>query len=106
MSALPAPPAADGSVAATTGADPFAASLPVPPPAFVQMSEMEKKQRMLVEEQLMWQQYARDGMHGQVGLTNMQPNTYPYNMEVTHILTEALLSSAVFFKVATVNMYR
>ncbi|GMP39130.1 hypothetical protein CsSME_00010090 [Camellia sinensis var. sinensis] len=80
MLALPAPPAADGSVAAITGADPFAASLPVPPPAFVQMSEMEKKQRMLVEEQLMWQQYARDGMHGQVGLTNMQPNTYPYNM--------------------------
>lgn len=80
MLALPAPPAADGSVAAIMGADPFVASLPVPPPAFVQMSEMEKKQRMLVEEQLMWQQYARDGMHGQVGLTNMQPNTYPYNM--------------------------
>ncbi|GFY90160.1 ENTH/ANTH/VHS superfamily protein [Actinidia rufa] len=75
--ALPEPPAVDGS---STSADPFAASLPVPPPSFVQMAEMEKKQRLLVEEQLLWQQYARDGMQGQVELTRIQPNPYPYNM--------------------------
>ncbi|GFS37258.1 ENTH/ANTH/VHS superfamily protein [Actinidia rufa] len=80
MLALPVPPAEDGSAAAPTSADPFAASLPVPPPSYVQMSEMEKKQRLLVEEQLMWQQYAKEGMPGQVGLTKIQPNPYPYNM--------------------------
>ncbi|CAA0831046.1 Putative clathrin assembly protein [Striga hermonthica] len=35
--------------------DPFAASLAVAPPAYVQMSDMERKQRLLVEEQMMWQ---------------------------------------------------
>ncbi|KAL6964323.1 hypothetical protein U1Q18_035379 [Sarracenia purpurea var. burkii] len=65
MLMLPAPPAADGSVAPSMNADPFAASLAVPPPSYVQMSEMEKKQRLLMEEQLIWQQYARDGMTGQ-----------------------------------------
>ncbi|CAK9155834.1 unnamed protein product [Ilex paraguariensis] len=79
MLALPAPPTADGEAAATPGADPFAASLAVAPPSYVQMSDMEKKQRLLVEEQLMWQQYARGGMQGQVGLANVQPNSYPYN---------------------------
>ncbi|GFP87090.1 putative clathrin assembly protein at1g03050 [Phtheirospermum japonicum] len=68
--ALPAPPGGAHSLA-----DPFAASLAVAPPAYVQMSEMEKKQRLLVEEQLVWQQYAR----GQVGLPNVQQqNSYPY----------------------------
>ncbi|KAG8368713.1 hypothetical protein BUALT_Bualt15G0074400 [Buddleja alternifolia] len=75
MLALPAPPTGDGG--STTGnSDPFAASLGVAPPPYVQMSEMEKKQRLLVEEQIMWQQYARDGMQGQVGLGNVQPNPY------------------------------
>ncbi|KAF7128148.1 hypothetical protein RHSIM_Rhsim11G0134100 [Rhododendron simsii] len=81
MLALPAPPTASGGSAAAMGcADPFSASLPVPPPSYVQMSEMEKKQRLLMDEQLMWQQYARDGMPGQVGLTKVQPKPYPYNM--------------------------
>ena len=81
MLALPAPPAADGSSAAPTSADPFAAPLPVPLLSYVQMSEMEKKQRLLVEEYLMWQQYAKEEMPGQAGLTKIQPNPYPYNME-------------------------
>jgi hypothetical protein len=72
--ALPAPP-----TSATTSADPFAASLTVAPPAYVQMSEMEKKQKLLVEEQLMWQQYARDGMQGQLGMAKIQHHN-PYNM--------------------------
>ncbi|KAG6652923.1 putative clathrin assembly protein At4g02650 [Carya illinoinensis] len=79
MLALPAPPTPEGGSTSTTSADPFAASLAVPAPAYVQMSEMEKKQKMLVEEQLMWQQYARDGMQGQIGMTKIQPHN-PYNM--------------------------
>ncbi|KAA8545564.1 hypothetical protein F0562_020348 [Nyssa sinensis] len=79
MLALPAPPAPNGS-APTMGGDPFAASLAVVPPPYVQISEMEKKQRLLVEEQLMWQQYARDGMQGQLGVAKLQPNPYPYNL--------------------------
>ncbi|KAG9457278.1 hypothetical protein H6P81_001786 [Aristolochia fimbriata] len=62
--ALPAPPPLVSGNAAVVGGDPFAASNVIPPPSYVQMSEMEKKQQLLVEEQLMWQQYARDGMHG------------------------------------------
>ncbi|KAK6156882.1 hypothetical protein DH2020_011130 [Rehmannia glutinosa] len=81
MLALPAPPVADGGAASSSvNTDPFAASLAIAPPPYVQMSELEKKQRLLVEEQVMWQQYARDGMQGQVGLAKVQPqNPYPYN---------------------------
>ncbi|OAY37460.1 putative clathrin assembly protein At1g03050 [Manihot esculenta] len=57
-------------------ADPFAASLAVAPPSYVQMSDVEKKKQLLMEEQLMWQQYARDGMQGQLGLAKLQPNSY------------------------------
>ncbi|RWR92810.1 ANTH domain-containing protein [Cinnamomum micranthum f. kanehirae] len=57
--ALPAPPIAGGD-----GGDPFAASLAIAPPSYVQMSDMEKKQQLLQEEQLVWQKYARDGMQG------------------------------------------
>lgn len=80
MLALPAPPTANGGAnTAAPGTDPFAASLAIAPPAYVQMSEMEKKQRLLMEEQLMWQEYQKNGMQGQVGFAN-QPNTYPYNI--------------------------
>lgn len=72
--ALPPPPtAANGTF--TSGGDPFAASLAVAPPSDVQMSDIEKKQRLLMEEQMMWQQY-----QGQVGMANMYMNQYPYNM--------------------------
>ncbi|XP_038682828.1 putative clathrin assembly protein At1g03050 [Tripterygium wilfordii] len=82
MLALPAPPVVtDGSATpSTTSVDPFAASLTVAMPPYVQMSEMEKKQRLLVEEQLMWQQYQRNGMQGQIGLSKLQEPS-PYNME-------------------------
>lgn len=81
MLALPAPPTPDGASTSTTSADPFAASLAVAPPPYVQMSEMEKKQRLLVEEQMMWQQYARDGRQGHVAAAKMQQKPYPYNTE-------------------------
>ncbi|XP_030550303.1 putative clathrin assembly protein At1g03050 [Rhodamnia argentea] len=75
MLALPAPPAP--AVRATDNfVDPFAASLTVAPPPYVQMSDLEKKQRLLVDEQLLWQQYTRDGMRGQFGMANLQANTY------------------------------
>jgi hypothetical protein len=44
-------------IAATT--DPFAASLAVPPPTYVQMANLQTRQMLLVEEQMAWQQYAR-----------------------------------------------
>ncbi|KNA12665.1 hypothetical protein SOVF_123690 [Spinacia oleracea] len=56
----------------STVVDPFAASLGVAPPPYVQMSDFEKKQRRLVEEQFMWQQYQRDGMQGPVALSKIQ----------------------------------
>ncbi|CAN6451552.1 unnamed protein product [Victoria cruziana] len=79
--ALPAP---TGTPVAEGLQDPFAASLTVPPPSYVQMADIEKKQQLLVQEQVMWQQYARDGMQGQVGLTRTagaNPSFYmPYGM--------------------------
>ncbi|XP_031381886.1 putative clathrin assembly protein At1g03050 [Punica granatum] len=75
MLALPAPPAQNGGTT-TPGGDPFAASLAVAPPAYVQMSEMEKKQKLLMDEQLMWQQYAGLGRQGQIGAG------HPYNAGV------------------------
>ncbi|KAL3646038.1 hypothetical protein CASFOL_011218 [Castilleja foliolosa] len=72
--ALPAP---DGTVQAV-GQDPFAASLIVPPPSYVQMADMEKKQGLLVQEQMVWQQYSREGMQGQASLAKMgQGGYYP-----------------------------
>ncbi|CAI9289364.1 unnamed protein product [Lactuca saligna] len=70
--ALPAP---DGSVQ-PVGGDPFAASLSVPPPAYVQMADIEKKQHLLVQEQMVWNQYARDGMQGQVSLAKINNGGY------------------------------
>ncbi|XP_059290870.1 putative clathrin assembly protein At2g25430 [Lycium ferocissimum] len=70
--ALPAP---DGTVQ-TVGQDPFAASLTVPPPSYVQMADLEKKQQLLVQEQIVWQQYARDGMQGQTSLSKISTGRY------------------------------
>ncbi|KAL3692926.1 hypothetical protein R1sor_006577 [Riccia sorocarpa] len=57
--ALPAPVAV-----AQAGDDPFGPSQVVPPPAYVQMSDMLKKQQLLAQEQQMWQQYQQEGMQG------------------------------------------
>lgn len=75
--ALPAPPAAGNRVQRE---DPFAASVGIAPPAYVQMWDMEKKQQLLVEEQLMWEQYARNGMQGHYGLERLQGQHYPCHM--------------------------
>ncbi|CAL9085588.1 unnamed protein product [Musa acuminata var. zebrina] len=72
--ALPAP---DGTMQ-TIGGDPFAASLGIPPPSYVQMAEIEKKQQLLVQEQVVWQQYAKDGMQGQTSLAKLN-NTFMPN---------------------------
>ncbi|CAL9208688.1 putative clathrin assembly protein At1g03050 [Musa acuminata AAA Group] len=77
MLALPAP-AVDGATYGG-GGDPFAASLMVPPPSYVQMSDMEKKQHLLTEEQRVWQQYAKDGMQGQLALAKLQQQQYQYH---------------------------
>lgn len=85
--ALPAP---DGSVQ-PVNQDPFAASLNIPPPSYVQMAEMEKKQQLLVHEQQLWHRYARDGMQGQSSLNKMNNGTgyyaggpMPYGMPPVH----------------------
>ena len=70
--ALPAP---DGTVQ-TFNQDPFAASLTIPPPSYVQMSDMEKKQHLLVQEQQVWQHYAREGMQGQASLAKISGAGY------------------------------
>ncbi|KFK30862.1 hypothetical protein AALP_AA6G035200 [Arabis alpina] len=68
MLALPAPPPmANGNGIGSKNPvtlDPFAASLEVAPPPYVQMNDMEKKQRLLMEEQMMWDQYNRNGRQG------------------------------------------
>ncbi|CAA7056137.1 unnamed protein product [Microthlaspi erraticum] len=71
MLALPAPATASGNSNSPVPLDPFAASLEVAPPPYVQMNDMEKKQRMLMEEQMMWDQYSRDGRQGH---TNIRQN--------------------------------
>lgn len=71
--ALPAP---DGTVQTVGNQDPFAASLVVPPPSYVQMADMEMKQHLLVQEQRLWQQYANNGMQGQVGSANVTGGTH------------------------------
>lgn len=76
--ALPAP---DGSMQIVGHQDPFAASLSVAPPSYVQMSDMEKKQYLLVQEQQIWQQYGSSGMQGQVSLANLgSQQTMPYGV--------------------------
>ncbi|PHU14021.1 putative clathrin assembly protein [Capsicum chinense] len=70
--ALPAP---DGTVQ-TVGQDPFAASLSVPPPSYVQMADLQKKEQLLVQEQMVWQQYTRDGMQGQTSLAKITTGGY------------------------------
>uniref|UniRef100_A0A2P2QPI8 Clathrin assembly family protein n=1 Tax=Rhizophora mucronata TaxID=61149 RepID=A0A2P2QPI8_RHIMU len=70
--ALPAP---DGTVQ-TVNQDPFAASVSIPPPSYVQMADMEKKQEFLVQEQMIWQQYAKDGMQGQTSLAKISRAGY------------------------------
>ncbi|RLM99887.1 putative clathrin assembly protein [Panicum miliaceum] len=87
---LPAP----GGTVQAVGGDPFAASLAVPPPAYVQMAEMERKQQLLVQEQQMWAQYRQGGMQGQPAGFNglaaggvFAPNTavaMPYGMPVAY----------------------
>ncbi|TYI17699.1 hypothetical protein ES332_A07G044000v1 [Gossypium tomentosum] len=86
--ALPAP---DGTVQPVGQQDPFAASLTVPPPSYVQIADMEQKQQLLVQEQQLWNQYGRDGMQGQSSLAKItassvyygaaaQPVMMPYGM--------------------------
>ncbi|XP_052110977.1 putative clathrin assembly protein At1g03050 [Arachis duranensis] len=78
--ALPAPPT-PGSGLSSGSVDPFAASLSMAPPSYVQMSEIEKKQKLLLEEQLMWQQFEMDRSQGQAAFLkqqHQQHNKNPY----------------------------
>ncbi|XP_021310959.1 putative clathrin assembly protein At1g03050 [Sorghum bicolor] len=54
--ALPPPPGASTAAAAAARADPFAASLAVPPPICVQMTDLQTRHRLLMQEQNAWHQ--------------------------------------------------
>lgn len=72
--ALSAPPSSDGKN--TSDSDPFMASLTVAPPPYVQMSDMGKKQKLLAEEQAVWEEYKRNGVQGHVGMEKLQTTPY------------------------------
>ncbi|CAN6333006.1 unnamed protein product [Urochloa humidicola] len=80
MLALPAPPGASG--VAAVGADPFAASALVPPPTYVQMSDMQTKQQHLTQEQIVWQQYGRNGMQGQGSLAMLEQRPQQQHQQI------------------------
>ncbi|KAL8497926.1 hypothetical protein ACS0TY_021321 [Phlomoides rotata] len=73
--ALPAP---DGTLQPMGQHDPFAASLLVPPPAYVQIADMERKQQLVTQEQQLWQQYASAGLQGQLGFAKISGNAAGY----------------------------
>ncbi|KAG9138259.1 hypothetical protein Leryth_001458 [Lithospermum erythrorhizon] len=79
MLALPAPPAQNAAANTTIFYPYYPAPMAITSPHYVQISEMEMKQRLETEQQLMWQQYARDGMHGQIAYAMIQPQPYMYN---------------------------
>ncbi|KAF8036732.1 hypothetical protein BT93_C2445 [Corymbia citriodora subsp. variegata] len=56
--------------------DPFAASWSIPPPSYVQMAEMEKKQHFVVQEQQLWKQHATEGMRSQATLAKIRGAGY------------------------------
>ncbi|CAM6038272.1 unnamed protein product [Sphagnum compactum] len=82
--ALPAPPGATPLPAAGGGEDPFAASAIVPPPAYVQMADLTKKQQLLAQEQVLWQQYQMNGMQGELSLMSINNNNNPYASGMLH----------------------
>ncbi|TVU19445.1 hypothetical protein EJB05_35595, partial [Eragrostis curvula] len=96
MLALPAPPGASGTA---MGADPFAASSVVPPPTYVQMSDLQTKQQLLTAEQMVWRQYGKNGMQGPGDLTVLEqrPHQQPllphgsYNNAAYHRSSSLLL---------------
>ncbi|KAJ0245216.1 putative clathrin assembly protein [Hirschfeldia incana] len=82
MLALPAPATGNRNSNVTVGMDPFAASLEVAPPPYVQMNDMDKKQRMLMEEQMMWDQYSREGRQGHMNVRqNQNQPSYSYTSQ-------------------------
>ncbi|KAH7438608.1 hypothetical protein KP509_04G022700 [Ceratopteris richardii] len=70
--ALPAPPGASDA----SFCDPFSASESVPPPTYVQMSDMEHKQHLLVQEQQEWIRFQQGGMQGFSGLNKSSTNPF------------------------------
>ncbi|XP_062231428.1 putative clathrin assembly protein At1g03050 [Phragmites australis] len=81
MLALPAP---RGASNAEAGADPFAASSLVPPPTYVQMSDMQTKQQLLTKEQMVWQQYGKNGMQGQGALAMLEQRPHQQQLLLPH----------------------
>lgn len=83
MLALPAPTANGNGLGSKNQVtmDPFAASLEVAPPPYVQMNDMERKQRLLMEEQMIWDQYSRNGRQGYMFKPNNQQQQQHYQFQ-------------------------
>lgn len=77
LQTLPAPPDAGRANGLHPQVDPFATSLFMAPPAYVHKPELENKQRLFMQEQVIWQQYAREETQGEVGFTRVQQHC-PY----------------------------
>ncbi|PWA73377.1 AP180 N-terminal homology (ANTH) domain-containing protein [Artemisia annua] len=73
--ALPAP---HGNVLQVDPQDPFAASLMVPPPPYVQLADLEKRKSFLAQEHV-WQPYGSNGMLGQGPAGKMNAGVAAYN---------------------------
>nr|VDD53611.1 unnamed protein product [Brassica oleracea] len=100
MLALPAPATANGSSNGPVPMDPFAASLVVAPPHYVQMNDMKKKQRMLMEEQMMWDQYSR-GVCGTMEESHIEEEG---ERQTKHEVAPALISVHPFQKSVAVTV--
>ncbi|GJN14462.1 hypothetical protein PR202_gb01294 [Eleusine coracana subsp. coracana] len=72
-----------GASGVAIGADPFAASAVVPPPMYVQMSDLQTKQQLLREEQMVWQRYGKNGMQGPGALAMLQQRPH-HHQQMPH----------------------
>lgn len=85
--ALPAPtPAANGDITGRKSpmtVDRFA-SLEVAPPRYVQMNDMENKQTLLMEEQMMWDQYNVNGRQGHMNFMQTQQQHFQVQYSMGH----------------------
>lgn len=78
MLALPPPRGTSG------GVDPFAASALVPPPMYVQMSDLQTKQQLLTQEQMVWQRYGKNGMQGPQALAMLEQRPHHQQQLMPH----------------------
>lgn len=85
--ALPTP---DGTVPPLGQQDPLAASPSLPLPSYVQIADIERKKRLLAQEQQLWQQYASNGMQDQVGFARIVGTACYYDATMQPVLPHGM----------------